>query len=180
MSLIPPELSILKLRTDRMVLEPITEAHAQELFELFSDERLHTFVPFVIPTLQQQRERCARWARRISPSGDEVWLNWAARHRESEKVIGHFQAGYKNNEMASIGYVVAKDFQGRGLAFEALKEILCFLRSTLKIKEARAWSDTRNVASHRLATRLGMKQVEVIKDADFFKGATSDEYVFSI
>lgn len=180
MSLIPPALEILELQTDRMVLEPITEAHAQELLELFSDERLHTFVPFVVPTPQQQQERCARWAKRISREGDEIYLNWAARHRESKKIIGHFQSGYKSLSTASIGYVLAKDFQGQGLAFEALKEILRFLGVTLKIREVRAWSDTRNVASHRLAARLGMKQVEFIKDADFFKGATSDEYVFAI
>jgi hypothetical protein len=34
-------------------------------------------------------------------------------------------------------------------------------------------------AKANLAKKLGMVQVEFIKDADFFKGATSDEFVFS-
>lgn len=66
------------------------------------------------------------------------------------------------------------------LALEALKEIFDYLGSKVGIKEVRAWSDNRNVASHRLAERLGMRQIEFIKDADFFRGATSDEYVFAL
>jgi hypothetical protein len=56
----------LQIQTKRLLLEPVTEAHAQELWELFRDPDLHHFVPFEVPTLEQQRERCARWAKRPS------------------------------------------------------------------------------------------------------------------
>ena len=54
-----------------------------------------------------------------------------------------------------------------------------FLRDEHSIKIVKAWSDTRNKASHRLAERMGMQVIETIKDADFFKGSTSDEFVFA-
>lgn len=165
--------------TPRLSLEPIDERHAQELCELFADPELHTFVPFEPPTFEQQMERCARWAKRRSPDGTEIWLNWAGRHKDTSKIVAHFQAGVKPNGIASIGYLVARTVQGQGLATEGLETMITFLSSAHAVREIKAWSDTRNEASHRLAKKLGMTQVEFIKDADFFKGTTSDEFVFS-
>jgi RimJ/RimL family protein N-acetyltransferase len=168
-----------QLETSRMILEPIMEAHAQELCDLFSDRELYHFVPYEPLSLEQQRERCARWSKRRAPDGSELWLNWAGRDRDTKKVIAHFQSGVKAGGIASIGYVVAKAFQNQGYAAEGLETVFRYLRDELKVREIKAWSDTRNKASHRLAQKLGMVQVEFIKDADFFKGATSDEFVFS-
>lgn len=63
------------LKTARMIMEPITEDHAEELTGFFGDSELHHFVPFQAPTLEQQRERCQRWAKRRSPDGKELGLN---------------------------------------------------------------------------------------------------------
>lgn len=116
---------------------------------------------------------------RRSPDGSELWLNWAGRDRATGKVIAHFQVGIKSDGVASVGYLVAKEFQGKGVATEGLQSVFSYISKNLGVREVKAWSDTRNKASHQLAKRLGMNQVEFIKDADFFKGATSDEYVFS-
>jgi len=181
------------LTTPRLLLEPIVESHAEELWELFRDEELHRYVPFEPISIEKQRERCAKWSRRHAPDGSELWLNWAARDQRPgispsispsisssgpPKLVAHFQAGVKPDHTASIGYLVGLGFQRQGFAFEGLTAVFEYLRDTLGVREVRAWSDTRNHASHRLAEKLGMTQVEVIKDADFFKGATSDEFVF--
>lgn len=158
-----------QLATGRMVLEPVVEDHAEEMWQLFGDTELHHFVPYEPLTLEKQRERCARWALRRSPDGKEIWLNWAARETTSHMVMAHFQAGIKEGEdTASIGYLVAKPFQRQGYAREGLEAVFQYLRTVLKIREVKAWSDTRNAASHALARKLGMVQTELIKNADFF------------
>ncbi len=167
------------LESMRMTLEPIDENHAVELCELFSDPLLHTFVPFEPLSLEQQQLRCARWALRKSPDGKELWLNWAGRDRVTKTVMAHFQVGAKDDGTASIGYLVSRGFQNQGFAYEGLQAVLAYLQIKIGIREVKAWSDTRNLASHKLAKKLGMSQVEFIMDADFFKGATSDEFVFS-
>lgn len=174
-----PEDELLRIKTPRLDLEPVTEQHAAELCDLFRDPDLHTFLPFVPLTLEQQFERCSRWAKRRSPDGSEVWLNWVGRDRATEQAVAHFQAGIKEAGIASIGYLVGTGFQRRGVATEGLEAVFAFLRDHFAIREVKAWSDSRNEASHRLARKLGMKQVDFIKDADFFKGSSSDEFVFS-
>jgi ribosomal-protein-alanine N-acetyltransferase len=167
------------IATQRMNLEPITTLHTQELVELFSDPKLHEFVPFEVPTFEEQQKRCERWSQGRSPDGSEIWLNWAARDKASGKVMGHFQSGIKQDGETSVGYVTARAFHGKGFATEAMRAVLECLRDQYKVKTVKAWSDTRNTASHKLAERLGMKIIETIKDADFFKGSTSDEFVFA-
>ncbi|MEK6705219.1 MAG: GNAT family protein, partial [Bdellovibrionota bacterium] len=166
------------LNSSRLTLDPIDESHATELCELFNDLELHHFVPFEPLTLERQKERCTRWAKRRSPDGTELWLNWLGRYKDSGVPAAHFQAGVKDR-VASIGYLVARKFQKQGIATEGLQSIFDYLRDVLAVKEIKAWSDTRNQASHRLAKKLGMTQVDLIKNADFFKGGTSDEFVFS-
>lgn len=70
-----------EMDTPRLHLEPVTEAHAEELWHLFKDADLHDFVPFEVTTLDQQHVRCARWAIGRSPDGSEIWLNWVGRDR---------------------------------------------------------------------------------------------------
>jgi RimJ/RimL family protein N-acetyltransferase len=168
-----------RLTTSRLALDAIDESHAEELCALFADRELHRFIPHEPLTLEKQRERCTRWAKRRSLDGTELWLNWIGREKTSAKVVGHFQAGVKEDGVASVGYVVAREFQRKGLAFEGMDAVFSYLRDTLGVREIKAWSDTRNEASHRLARKLGMAQVDFIKNADFFKGANSDEFVFS-
>ena len=122
------------LITDRLSLEPICGSHAAELCELFADKELQVFVPFEPPTLKEQQKRCARWAIGHSLDGSEIYLNWAARDKVSGKIVGHFQGGVKPDPEASLSYVVAREFQGKGLAQEALLAVLGCLRDVHGVK----------------------------------------------
>jgi RimJ/RimL family protein N-acetyltransferase len=108
-----------------------------------------------------------------------LWLNWVGRHKETRALVAHFQAGVKADRIASVGYLVARQYQNQGLATEGLNAVFNYLHGFLGVKEVKAWSDTRNKASHKLAEKLGMVRIDTVKDADFFKGETSDEFVFS-
>lgn len=166
------------LQTARFVLEPITERHTEELCQLLSDEELHRFIRFDAPTWDQQRERCAKWTSRKSPDGKELWLNWAARDKSNGKIVAHIQGGIQG-EIASIGYMVGLAFQRKSVATECLEAIFEYFQNSLGVKEVKAWSDTRNQASHNLLYKLGFVQIETIKNADFFKGQTSDDFGFA-
>lgn len=168
-----------KLATMRLTLEPITEDHTDELRELFGDPELHRFTPFEPISREKMHERCTRWSKRRSPDGKELWLNWIARLTSTAAPVGHFQVGIQQDGIATIGYLLARANQKQGLSTEALEKVFAYLRDTLGVQEVKAWSDTRNLASHQLAKKLGMVQVDFIKDADTFKGESSDEFIFS-
>jgi RimJ/RimL family protein N-acetyltransferase len=174
---LPPDTE-LRIETARLSLEPVVEAHAREVWELFADQELHRFVPFQPGTLEETAARCARWATRFSPKRDALHLNWLARERATGRGVGHFQAGVEEPGRAVVGYLVLRARQGRGYATEGMGAVLGWLHGKLGVRVAEASCDTRNSASIRLALRLGMRPVRLDVDADRFKGIESDEWVF--
>lgn len=79
---------------------------------------------------------------------------------------------------ADIAYFVFRAFQRQGLAAEAVDAVLKHLKAAVGLREARALLDTRNEASWRLLERLGFRRARLIKNADHFKGAPSDEFEY--
>jgi RimJ/RimL family protein N-acetyltransferase len=180
MKLIIPTNAEHTLKTGRLTLEPIVVGHAEEMLSVLSEVELHQFIPSDPFELEQLQKRYKVWEQRISKEKDEIWLNWAARENKSGELIGHFQAGVRVDSDTYIAYIVNSKHQRQGYALEALVEVVSFLKSHMKLKNVKAWIDTRNIASTGLVERLGMKKVDFIKDADYFKGTSSDEYVYEM
>lgn len=64
--------------TERLVLEPLTAAHADALFEPLQEEAIYRWISATPPEgVECLREIFARRESRLSPGGDEAWLNWA-------------------------------------------------------------------------------------------------------
>lgn len=164
----------------RLALEPLCAAHADEMFEPLSNPAHYTFIPQEPPaSLKILRERYERLESRRSPNGRELWLNWAIRLATGE-AAGLVQATGFPDGKASIAYELFAAFQGKGFATDAVRAALSHLRDDAGLIEARALADTRNVKSIALLERLGFLRTRMIKDADFFKGATSDEYEYRL
>jgi RimJ/RimL family protein N-acetyltransferase len=116
---------------------------------------------------------------RRSPNGKQLWLNWAIRAK-SGGAAGLVQATGFPEGRASIAYELFAAYQGRGIATEAVRAALEDLRDRAHLTVATALVDTRNEKSIALLERLGFVRTSFIKDADEFKGSTSDEYRYAL
>ena len=95
--------------------------------------------------------------------------------------MGFVQATVKRQvATASIAYQIFPCFWRQGYAREAVAIMLHYLVASLGIRTVSAFIDTRNTASRRLIETLDFRQVRRIKNADFFKGAASDEFEYSL
>jgi [ribosomal protein S5]-alanine N-acetyltransferase len=167
------------LTTERLRLEPQVEAHTDALLRALSSPRTHEFVPGDPPTDREQfATRLKRLESRISQDGLQRWLNWTV--FSGLEVIGLVQADVTDSSSsASIAYMFHPNSWGKGFAFEACTIMLKHLKSQ-GISGFKAWTDTRNLASHTLLERLGFSKIEEIKDADEFKGSVSHEFVYAL
>lgn len=169
---------IVALATPTLTLEPLTAAHAEELFAPLSDPAMYEFVPQDPPASRDALcERYRRLETRRSANGEELWLNWVVRLRSSA-AAGLVQATCVKGAKAFIAYEVFTPHQRRGIATEAILEMLKHLRQSAVTETAVARVDTRNARSICLLERLGFARTKFIKDADAFKGSTSDEYEY--
>jgi [ribosomal protein S5]-alanine N-acetyltransferase len=165
------------LVTERLRLEPQVEAHTDALMRALEDARTHEFVPGDPPIDREKfTDRMKKLEARVSPDGLQHWLNWTV--FSGLEVIGTVQAdATDSSSSASIAYMFHPDSWGKGFAFEATTVMLEHLKLQ-GITSFKAWTDTRNFASHKLLERLGFTKTEEIKNADEFKGSVSHEFVY--
>lgn len=169
------------LETERLRLEPLRAAHAAEMFEMLSDERLYTFIPRdPPPSLASVQERFARLETRASPAGDELWLNWVARTKLEHACVGRVEVTLLADTSAYLAYEIAAPHWRRGFATEACQRILDVLFDDYGATRVVAEVDSRNTASMQLLERLGFECGLLRKHADEFKGSVSDEYTYTL
>ncbi len=134
----------------------MVERDGHALFALLTDPEIHVFTGGRPPaSADDVRERIRRRESRRSPAGDELWLNWTLRLRQTQSVVGYLQAGVTQGK-ADLAWVVGVPFQRRGYASEASRRVLRWLRDDLGVHEVRANIHLDHVASHRVARTIGL------------------------
>lgn len=171
-----------QLQAGELLLEPIVPAHAARLFDQLQAPGLYNFIPHDAPaSLQELEARYARWAKRQSADGDETWLNYAIFHPGLGRYAGTVQATVQRVGAVHIAYEVFPAYWRRRYARTACIALVGHVfASYAQVDTVSALLDTRNEASWRLLESIGFKRTGMIRDADWFKGTSSDEYVYEI
>lgn len=172
---------MIQLTTKRLVLEPLGTAHAEVMYESLQDERIYEYIPDEPPTdLASLRERYSFLSQGKSGDGKEEWLNWIAFPTGEAVPCGTVQASVRDGKDADVAFVFFPRFWRQGYGSEATAAMIDFILPHYKLCKVSAYIDTRNVSSLRMVERLGFRRVRTIKDADVFKGHSSDEHVYEI
>ena len=75
-----------------------------------------------------------------------------------------------------IGFSLARQYQGQGLATEAIEVVIQAVFANTAVMKLRGVTDTRNIASIRLLERTGF--VKVSEQQSVVLGEACSEYVF--
>lgn len=168
------------LETERLLLEPLRREHAIALYSLLQDKRIYQYIPQEPPSLQALQQRYQKLETRLSPDKTEVWLNWAVYIKERKSYAGYVEATISASCSGQIAYILSPLFWKQGYAHEACRHLIIHLWQNYDISEIIAEVDTRNASSILLLQRLGFIHLDTRKNADFFKGSSSDEYVYQL
>lgn len=86
----------------------------------------------------------------------------------------------KDNKKAEIGYVLSKEFWGKGIMPEAAAKILWLIFNHLKFNVAYAIHDMANPNSGRVMEKIGMKKIGVFPQYTITKGKPSDAVFYAV
>ncbi|MDP9073587.1 MAG: GNAT family N-acetyltransferase [Actinomycetota bacterium] len=165
------------LRTARLLLRPLGAADTQALVAYRSLAEVCRFVPFEpMDAAVVEAKLAAGWSRRsIAVEGDALTLG--VELARSGQVIGDVVLFFRStaHRGGEIGWVLHPEHGGHGYATEAAHALLHMAFDQLGLHRVVARIDARNVASLRLAERLGMRQEAHLISNEWFKGAWSDE-----
>jgi RimJ/RimL family protein N-acetyltransferase len=154
--------------TDRLLIEPLTRAHAAELFAGLNDPTLHEFIGGEPLGLAELTARYERWETRRSPDGAYYWCNWLIRVRATRTAIGTLQATVPaagpHAGAAEFAWVVVASAQGHGYASEAAASLIDAYAG--EGWTAIAYIHPDHIASQRVAQAAGLRPTGIELDGE--------------
>jgi ribosomal-protein-alanine N-acetyltransferase len=107
---------------------------------------------------------------------------FAMLHANAERLIGSTELRVVSFEhrRGEIGYVLARQWWGRGYATEATRRLLVFGFDQLGLHKISATCDPENRASVAVMTKNGMHQEGVLRDHVYVRGQWRDRLLFSV
>lgn len=146
------------LTAGRVQLDPLRVEHAEEMAPLLDDPGLHSFIGGRPATPAELRHKYRRQSVGFSPDGSQRWLNWTVRRIDDGRPLGAVQATVTADAdglSAEVAWVIAAAHQRQGLATEAAKLMVAWLRHHGGARIV-AYIHPDHLASNAVAGRIGL------------------------
>ncbi|HEX4584828.1 MAG TPA: GNAT family N-acetyltransferase [Burkholderiaceae bacterium] len=168
------------LRTERLLLRPLREADAPELFSIFSDPRVMRY--WSSPAwscVDVAREKIAADLKAMAAA---EYLQLGIERTGDAQLLGKCTLFnfVRESKRADVGYGTACHCWGHGYAHEALLALLRFGFAELGLNRVEADIDPRNRRSARLLERLGFKQEGYLRQRWIVGEEVSDSVLFGL
>ena len=165
----PKNWQVAKLRTQRLVLEPVTALHGRDpatlaqMFAMRGDAAVTRFLPY--PPWQSTADASA-WFERVLPRMALFEsIIWLLRH-EGEVIGDALLFGFDASDgNAEFGYEMGQAHWGKGLMTEAGHAVCQWAQGQEGLVRLHAKLDPRNTASARLVQRLGFSHEGTLRQA---------------
>lgn len=168
------------LTTERLTLCKIIPEHAADMYEYSCDSEVTRYLTWSPHSSLKETERYIKLLQRKYEDG--TFNDWGLIFKETGKFIG--TCGYtsfdKTENKGEVGYVLAKDFWGKGLAAEAVKAVMQFGFETFGLDSFCAKHMEGNDASGRVMQKCGMKFEAMYRHSMFIKGEFKNIVVYNI
>ena len=169
------------LHTDRLLLRQMTLSDAPRLQRLRSDEEV---MRYINRPLTRTLEEAEGWINVITAALEQnSGITWCICLKEAPSAhlgsIGLWRID-KENHRAEIGYMLDPAMQGKGIMYEAIREVLAYGFRVLQLHSVEAQIDPLNVASAALLRKAGFTQEGYFRENCYYNGLFTDTVVYSI
>jgi RimJ/RimL family protein N-acetyltransferase len=143
-----------QLKTNRLVLDPITASDADEWWTaVWSDPEVTRYLP---PARAIPRDHVDRLLDKASEEWETHGFGiWAIREQDTGNFIGHCGLVINQPPRVELIYALARDHWGSGLGTEAAEAVVSYAGFALGITELDALLFPDNAASGRVLEKLG-------------------------
>lgn len=170
---------------DRVVLREFTMDDVDAMYAYLSDDEVFRHVSWEPPTLDETTNsvREASEAARATPRPD---YELAVTLRDTDEVVG--QVTLKTDRYiprlrqrtSELGFMLRRDYWGRGIATEAARLLLDFAFGQLGLHRVFAVVDEDNLASVRVLEKLGLRrEARHVRDV-FVRGEWLTSLIYAV
>lgn len=170
------------LRIDReLTLDLVKKTDAKELFEFVENNRAHLrrWLPWldVIKAVTNEKEFVLRITKEMK---DARSLHFIIRENGAIAGLTGFHVIDWANHKASIGYLLAKDQQGKGIMTRSCKALISFAFKRLKLNRVELLAAPKNKRSQAVTKRLKLKHEGCIRQAEWLYDHFVDLDIYSV
>ncbi len=135
--------------TERLILRPLDEADAADVFEWVGDPVVNRYMPYPV---YQQVDQVRKWIGNIKAEDNEFGFVM----KSTGKVIGSGSVKYNSEENAyELGYNLNRAFWNQGFATEAAKAVIKWACENLGARDFVASHANANPASGKVILKCG-------------------------
>lgn len=170
------------LESNNLILKKIEREDIQEVFAIYDNDKVFEFCGILpkhnIETVGNMIGHFERDYNKKSRIKFGIFSK-----NESNKLVGIIEAMDFNQKvnMTTIGYFLAEEYWGKGIASEAVSILVKFLFETVNINRIQAEVMIANKASKRVLLKNGFIREGLLRQATFWSGrGIVDLEVFSI
>lgn len=159
------------LSSENLVLKKIEDAHLQEVFTIYNNEKVFEYCG-IIPkhNIQTVSKMIGHFDRDYKKKSRVKWGIFQKSH--SDQLVGIIEAMDFNQKvnMVTIGYYLAEDYWGKGLASDAVNILVKFLFEEVNINRIQAEVMPLNEASKKVLLKNGFLKEGLLRQAAFWSG----------
>jgi RimJ/RimL family protein N-acetyltransferase len=166
------------LETKRLFIRRQVLSDLDDLWALYCDPEITKYIPDA-PRSREEAKEELEWHMNGHPHYPELGL-WATIYKETGKFIGRcglLPWTIEGQREVEVAYTIAREFWGQGLGTEAAQGILNYGFEKLNLKRLICLIDPDNIASQRVAEKMGMS---LEKRVDGIDGDNLPTLIFSI
>ena len=170
------------LQTERLILRRFVESDAEAMFQNWASSAKNLTYVTWDPHLDVEvtRNSIRNW---VASYPNPNYYKWAICLKENpEQVIGDISIVEMNEKDSSceIGYILGKNYWGRGMMTEALRAVLDFCFTQAGFQKVRARYASLNPASGRVMEKDGMSYLKTITNGVERKDYVADLIYYQI
>lgn len=148
-----------RLETERLLLRRLRVTDREGVFSYAGSEENTRYMSFSTHASIADTDRFLKLEEENALSGDRY--NWGVVERSSGRLMGTVGISRLESESGELGYILNREFWGKGYATEAAGRVMEFAFRTLGLKRLHAFAQLGNDASLRVLEKLGMRRLGV-------------------
>jgi [ribosomal protein S5]-alanine N-acetyltransferase len=173
-------------RTKRLTLRPVNETDLNDLYLVNCDPEVTRYLPY--PPWQRMDDANAWFERTKARFAEKaaaqfaICLDGINENNKNQRTIGNallFQFDTQN-EVAEIGYVIAREHWGKGYTVEAMRPLIDHAFNALGFHRLEAKLDPRNLASVKVLGKLGFAHEGTRRESWFDHNGRSDSGLYGL
>lgn len=160
-----------ELQSDHVRLAKVEEKHLEELFEIYSNDRVFDYCG-IIPKHNKDtvRKMIPHFERDYLKKSVIKWGIFA--HQDNDRLVGIAEAFNFNQKvnMVTIGYFLAESYWGKGLATESVRLLTRFLFEEADLNRIQAEVMPANEVSKKVLLKNGYVYEGTLRQASLWSG----------